>query len=171
MRNTNEIESDKSIIALVLLWAYSEEENTGWVDSDIVKDVVKNVSDESITGKILKLRIPNVFGFPITPPDWLIFCIETCTNDSPGYSQIIYKELLEYINNAHYGGMGLPPTYKIKVTDFTDCFKVYPIIDIPEIEEKYSKLWDEQKVKHPLPGQTDNRCDTPRYWNELIFTE
>lgn len=122
----------------------------------------------SIAANILLGKIPN-YGVKLIPPDWLIYLIEVCADGRPGFIQLIYKELLEDINNTKYDGMGIPENYAITATDFVHCYRIkYPIILNPEIDEKYSKMWDAQKRETRSSFESDNLCDTKEYWLEVM---
>lgn len=136
--------------------------------SDMLPDIPKVHPYDSLTSRLLLVKIPG-YGIKITPPDWLIYLIETCAGGNPGYIQLIYKELLTFINNANYAGTGIPENYKIRAIDFINCFRfAYPILLDPPIYEKYSKMWDDQKKERENSADSDNLCDTAEYWLEVM---
>lgn len=168
---SNEIENTKYMATLILMKAYSIENPHSKISEydRIIPDIPKIDKDTDVTAKILIDKLAS-YGVKITPPDWLIYLIDICAGGNYGFIQLIYKELLTFINNIKYGGTGLPENYKITTTDFAMCFpKEYPILLIPKIYEKYSKLWDEQKRPKKSSLDSDNKCDTAEYWLEVIY--
>jgi len=81
-------------------------------------------------------------------------------------SQITLKDLLNSIKSR----MGaIPKGYVITSTDFAFCFpNSFPIIANEQIYEKYIKLWDGQKRERPNEMASDNLCDTPEWWKEVM---
>ena len=125
----------------------------------------------SMAGNIMKFKIP-AYGVKIDPPDWLIYLIDICAGSNPGYIQLIYKGLLDFINKSKFKGQGIPANYKITAEDFSQCFAIeFPIILNPKIEDHYSKLWDLQKRKPDKTNMSDNMCDTTEYWTSVIMKE
>ena len=174
MRNyeiSKEYEQTKMVAMRLLAVGYRE---THPANSYLVSDTIKLPKIEkgsSIAGNIMKFKIP-AYGIKIDPPDWLIYLIDICADSRPGFVQLIYKELLEFINNSRFNRHGIPANYKITAEDFANCFAIeFPIILNPKIEERYSKLWDLQKRKPDKINMSDNMCDTTEYWTSIITKE
>lgn len=101
----------------------------------------------------------------IVVPDALIILLITLTNGNPGQSLLLFKEILQC--TAERSSL-LSPGYVIKLSDVLIAFgNEWPIMEIPEINEKYHKKWLDQKM--PRKGFSDNRCDTPEYWREVYY--
>jgi hypothetical protein len=108
-----------------------------------------------------------VFGVDIILPDLLILILDMCTESNPGQTQIILKDLLESIKK--HSGKPIPKGYTVSSMDFSLCFpNSFPITEIDYINDKYMKMWDGQKreVKNIL--ESDNKCDTPEWWLEVM---
>lgn len=173
---TNELNSTK-MLACFLLTKGCQEDNdykslyTINAMANILPDIPEVQPYDTLTSRLLLVKIPG-YGVKIIPPDWLIYLIEVCAGDHPGFLQLIYKELLTFINNHCYGGTGIPENYKIRAIDFINCFRnAYPILLDPKVYEKYSKMWDEQKKEKCNSADSDNKCDTAEYWLEVMYKE
>lgn len=106
------------------------------------------------------------FGVDIVLPDMLLLILNVCVENNPGQFQILLKDLLNSIKERKGP---IPAGYVIKSTDFSLCFMTnFPIMDIPHINNKYEKLWDGQKIKRNNPFESDNLCDTPEWWKEVM---
>lgn len=107
-----------------------------------------------------------VFGINIILPDPLLAILAECTNCNPGQTQVILKDLLNHIKKIRGA---IPDGYVITSTDFASCFPIsFPIIEIPEINAKYESMWIGQKIETTNPFQSDNLCDTPEWWKEVM---
>jgi hypothetical protein len=186
--NDNEYKTTEYLASFLLLCGrYSENKTDAAITSAIrnlieyINPSLKTQSIDKITklpiiekgsmlaGNIMLFKIP-AYGVKIKPPDWLVYMFDICCGGNPGFIQLVYKELLVYINNSKYGGMGIPENYVITTKDFAECFPTkYQILIDPVIYKKYSKLWDEQKIKSANILQSDNMCDTPEYWLEVMY--
>ena len=168
---SKEYEQTKAAAMRLLIEGYRE---THPVNSYLFADSLslpKIEKGSSMAGNILKYKIP-AYGVKIDPADWLIYLIDVCAGSNPGYIQLIYKGLLEFINNSKFKGRGIPANYKITAEDFSNCFAVeFPIILNPKIEQHYANLWDLQKCTHDKINMSDNMCDTPEYWMCVMSKE
>lgn len=169
----NEIDEIKTAAIILLSKGFIEDKqyNQSYILNTINElsiDLPKVEKGDSLASTILLIKVPS-YGVKIIPPDWLIYLIDICADGNPGFLQLIYKELLSFINNACYAGTGIPENYKIRAIDFANCFSTdYPIIKDPKIYAKYSKLWDEQKRKTTKNFEPDNLCDIAEYWLEVM---
>lgn len=128
------------------------------------------VHDEEIANMFTSRMIIkkfDVFGINIVLPDMLLLILAICTDCNPGQFQIILKDLLNSIKKRKGP---IPDGYVITTEDFGFCFLTdFPIIEIPKIYDKYLKLWDGQKKPgEHKPWETDNLCDTPEWWKEVM---
>lgn len=168
-RETTMTEHERTIRILIALLAQGvREENpntctvSGKLFETITVDPVTNIA-----GMLLQRKIP-AMGLKIMPSDWLVLSIEVCAGGKPGFIQMIYKELLDFINSVNFDNNGIPDGYKITTHDFSNCFAVdFPICDKLEIEHRYTKMWDKQKRETKSFLESDNMCDTPEYWLEV----
>lgn len=116
------------------------------------------------TSKMI-LKKFEVFNIDIVLPDMLLLMLYICTEGNPGMFQVILKDLLNHIKEE----IGpIPSGYVINVDDATKCFTAPPILDIPEIQDKYCNLWQEQKGERQGSLSSDNLCDTPEWWKEVM---
>lgn len=123
---------------------------------------------KSIGANIFLIKIPS-YGLKINTPDWFIWLLDICSNSNPGIIQLMYKEILESINKLKFNGNGIPEGYTITPEDFSNCHPYeFPIIINPRINEKYSDLWDKQKISRDTSFSSDNKCDTVEYWMEVM---
>ena len=152
---------DKRIICsqALMTWLYSEIDNE---ELDIKeKDKICNIFPYNM---ILN-KLDN-YGVKVVLPDLLLMIVSLCTDNNPGISQIIIKELLSDIKEKQGN---IPEGYIITSSDFVNCFpENFPILDIPEVYDKYIKLWDGQKRERPNEFSSDNLCDTPEWWLEVM---
>ena len=94
-------------------------------------------------------------------PDECYLLISLCS-DSPGYAQLLLKELLLSIPNLKKG-------YTIIPMDFARKFPMeYPMSDNPKWEKYFSQKWDEQKIHSAKFPYSDNLCDTAEWWLEVL---
>lgn len=110
----------------------------------------------------------NVFGIEIHLPANLLMLLSICSEENPGKAQLILKELLKSIKEKKGP---IEKGYVITTADFKDAFPdTFPIINEYEsLNEKYEKLWDEQKKPRPNGVMnSDNKCDTPEWWFEVM---
>ena len=152
------IEEKKETCSKALIAWFSQESNN--------VDLTKHDEDiaDLFTSRVL-LKKFEVFGIDIILPDALLLILHICVNNNPGQIQIVLKDLLNSIKNK----IGpIPSGYIIKSSDFTDCFPWnFPIMEIPEINDKYESLWNNQKIIGKGPG-SDNLCDTVDWWKEVM---
>lgn len=151
------IEEKKDICSKALItWTILEREQKNIDDEDI---------KELFTSQVI-LKKFKIFGIDIVLHDMLLLILNVCVDSNPGQFQIILKDLL---NNIKERKGPIPAGYSVTVEDFLMCFPMsFPIVDIPEIYEKYEKLWDKQKIKTDSPFKTNNLCDTPDWWREVM---
>lgn len=173
MNNTyDEINKTKQLASIIFMNAIEEESGPNEIFK-ILKhglpklNLPKIEKTSSITSRLILIKIPS-YGVKVINPDWLIYLIDLCGEGNPGYIQLIYKELLEYINDKIFNKQGIDENYKITTDDFSKCFINYPIISDPKINKKYSLMWDNQKKKHYKSFESDNLVDTPEYWLEVM---
>lgn len=142
---------------IFIAWVVSEGGNSNMISHDVIKS-------ELFTARIILQKF-EVFNIDIVLPDMLLILLSTCVNENPGMFQIVLKDLL---NNIKERKGPIPNGYTITADDFAMCFgDSFPILDIKRIEEKYSKMWQEQKRESEAWG-TDNLCDTPEWWKEVM---
>lgn len=153
------IEEKKELCAKILIgWFVQEQENRDFRNHD------KEVAD-LFTSKIL-LKKFDVFHINIVLPDMLLMILHICTNNNPGWIQIILKDLLNSIKKRTGP---IKPGYVITSNDFSLCFTWnFPIVEIPEINAKYESLWMGQKIERDEPMMSDNLCDTVEWWKEVM---
>ena len=93
--------------------------------------------------------------------------LSLCTNENPGQSQVILKDLLSDIKSKKGS---IPEGYVITTDDFVNCFPFsFPIMENPTINKKYHELWDKQKTQTRRRGESDNLCDTIEWWKEVMI--
>ena len=171
-----ELDSTKMLAAVLLAKGCQEDKDYNTLNlvnvmADMLPELPKVQPKDSLASRMMLIKVP-WYGVKITPPDWLIYMIDVCAGDHPGFMQLIYKELLTFINNSCYAGTGIPENYKIRAIDFINCFRnAYPILLDPSVYDKYSKMWDEQKKERENSAGSDNKCDTKEYWMEVIYKE
>lgn len=169
-----------TLASVILAIGYKTENQDSYFASNLISkfgldNVIESVpvlpkinKGDSIAANIFLIKVPS-HGLKITAPDWLIYLIDVCSGGNPGFIQIIYKELLEFINLSKFNGKGIKKDYTILVEDFALCFATeFPIMLQPRVYEKYSKLWDEQKRERNTSFEPDNKCDTDEYWLEVM---
>lgn len=128
-------------------------------------DADKEFLEGSFITRIL-LKKFEVFDIKIHLPLPLLALLSLCTNENPGQSQIILKDLLNSIKS--FKGP-IPEDYVITSEDFANCFPFnFPITSDPEINKKYLELWDGQKKERTNPLESDNLCDTVEWWKEVM---
>lgn len=157
----SEIQEKKDLCSKIFItWMIMEREGE---DMSNHKDEI----NEIFSAKIL-LKKFKVFDIDIVLPDYLLLLLDVCVDGNPGQIQIVLKDLLNHIKNNRGS---IPAGYVITSTDFAYCFaNDFPIMDIPEINEKYHKLWDGQKKERTKssPFESDNLCDTIEWWKEVM---
>ena len=133
-------------------------------DSDMTKH------DPEITGLFpicIVLDKLEKTGIDVVIPDMILIILDICCLGNPGVIQLMTKELLMDIK-ANQGG-SIPKGYVVTGEDFASLHgDAYPILALPENEEKYRKLWDAQKRDRAKTFDSDNQCDTPEWWQEIL---
>ena len=139
-------------------WLVVEKDNR---DMRIHDEDIKHV----FTSKMI-LKKFEIFDIDIVLPDMLLLILDTCVEGNPGQFQVALKDLLTSIK-THKGP--IPAGYIVTTEDFSRCFMTeFPIVEIPHIDDKYMKLWDAQKKKNTNTFESDNLCDTPEWWKEVM---
>jgi hypothetical protein len=129
------------------------------------KEIDEEFLQNSFITKILLTKF-KAFDIDIHLPMPLLALLSMCTDENPGMSQIILKDLLNSIK-SRIGA--IPKGYVITSTDFAFCFpNSFPIIANEQIYKKYIKLWDEQKCERTDTFKSDNLCDTSEWWREVM---
>lgn len=141
--------------------------NWAMLEYDGDKDM--SIHDEDIenlfTSRII-LKKFEMFSIDIVLPDMLLLILSICVENNPGQFQIVLKDLLNSIKSKKGP---IPSGYVITTDDFSTCFMMdYPITDIPRINKKYEELWDGQKKEKYNDLDSDNLCDTPEWWKEVM---
>lgn len=145
---------------LLLTWGLEELENPKMKYDKDDEEFIQS----SFISKILIKKF-DAFGIKIHLPMFLLAILSTCTEENPGMSQIILKDLLLNIKDRRGP---IPEGYVITAMDFGMCFMhSFPIMDIKSIEEKYEKLWDGQKYQTAFGS--NNLCDTVDWWKEVML--
>lgn len=125
------------------------------------KDFMYNpdYNESSFIAKILRKKL-KVFGIKVRLPDPLIMLIEICTQNNPGISQLMLKEILMKVE----GRLSQDKEYEVNPFDFS---RVYPdrfpiVSEFQDVEERFHSMWDGQKSP-----DGSNKCDTPEWWSEI----
>lgn len=123
----------------------------------------KELRDTFIPQVLLKKL--DMFQIPISLPDPLLELITICSCNNPGYAQILLIEIIKRIPNKADLLEIRPEDFDRIVTDWG-----FPILLKPDIEERFSKLWEEQKTwqKAPTVDYTGNLVDSKSYWKDLL---
>lgn len=113
----------------------------------------------SFIAKVLRKKL-KVFGIKVSLPDPLIMLIEICTQNNPGISQLMLKEILMKVE----GHLSQDKEYEVNPFDFSRAYPDrFPIVsEFQDVEEKFHSMWDGQK--NP---DGSNKCDTPEWWAEI----
>jgi hypothetical protein len=135
-----------------------------WVLGDRNPERKHNKDIEKLFTSQVLLKKLDAFGIDIFLPDALLVILYVCVEGNPGQVQIVLKELLNDIKKRKGP---IPAGYIITADDFSLCFmRHFPIMEIPEVNKKFEKLWDEQKY---WQGEyRANRCDTVEWWKEVM---
>lgn len=140
-------------------WILAEKNNLSATKGN--KDVEELFTSQMILKKF------KAFDIDIEIPDMLLLILHLCVNGNPGQFQVVLKDLLLDIKEKH--GKPIPSGYAITVADFIRCFMMdFPIIEIPRMNEKYEAMWDAQKNYNAGYLESDNLCDTPEWWKEVM---
>ena len=150
------LEQDRKLCSkLLITWCFKENE----LDMNVHSKDVSNL----FTSKIILNKF-NDFGIDIVLPDFLLSILCICSNSNPGVFQVMLKDLLNSIKRR-IGS--IPKGYVISTLDFALwSLDSFPLIDIPENEKKYYRLWNEQKVLKD--NNSYNLCDTVEWWKEVM---
>ena len=150
-------EKQEICVKALTKWFVQEQENYDFKNHD---EEIANL----FTSKIL-LKKFDVFDINIILPDMLLLIFFICSSNNPGCTQVMLKDLL---NNIKKRNGPIKPNYVITTLDFSSCFQSnFPIIEIPEINNKYESLWIGQKIETEGIGG-DNLCDTIDWWKEVM---
>ena len=124
-------------------------------------------------------------GIDVFIPDMILMVFDICCLGNPGIIQLMTKELLMDIKSNQGGS--IPKGYIVTAEDFInlhgDAFPIIaeenlatdisgatdekPVID-STYNQKYHKLWLEQKREQENPFESDNLCDTTEWWQEVL---
>jgi hypothetical protein len=152
-------EKKETCLKAFLAWIELEKQN---------KDVSIHSKEveEIFTSQVILKKFKS-FNIDIVLPDMLLLILAICTDCNPGQFQVVLKDLLNNIK-SHKGP--IPEGYIITVTDFSMCFpQDFPFMDVKSVSDKYHKLWDAQKKSGEIKlFETDNLCDTPEWWREVM---
>lgn len=150
-------EKKRQCSKIFISWSLS---HVDWANNPHDEDIANIFTSRMILKKF------EVFGIDIIIPDPLLLMLAICTDGNPGQYQIILKDLL--LNIKKVKGP-IPKGYCIEPQDIVEMWPInFPIVDIPEVYDKYMKLWDEQKKEHHEEFESDNKCDTPEWWLEVM---
>lgn len=107
----------------------------------------------------------NVFEIPIHLSDPLLELMRVCSCNNPGYAQILLAEIIKRIPNKTQITEICPEDFDRVVKDWG-----FPIMLKPDIQERFNKLWEEQKTwqKAPTVDYTGNQIDTRQFWENLL---
>lgn len=158
LKNIEEV--NKLCAEVFLSWCFEEETNPKME----YKDKDKEFLEESFIAKVL-LKKFETFNIKIHLPVHLLMLLSLCAKENPGQTQIILKDLLLDIKSKKgpiFEG------YVISSNDFANCFEKFPVMEIPEINDKYHKLWDDQKYVDMATGLECNACDIIEWWKEVM---
>lgn len=149
---------------------------------ELCSNALMNLLIEEMSGKDLSQHDPDIAGlFPISIvldklekcgidviiPDMILMIFDICCLGNPGVIQVFVKELLMDVKDNQGGS--IPKGYIVTGEDFVRLHgDSYPILDLPGFEEKYRKLWDAQKRDRAKTFDSDNQCDTPEWWQEIL---
>ena len=149
---------------------------------ELCGNALMNLLIEEMSGKDLSQHDPDIAGlFPISIvldklekcgidviiPDMILMIFDICCLGNPGVIQVFVKELLMDVK-ANQGG-SIPKGYIVTGEDFVRLHgDSYPILGLPEFEEKYHALWQAQKRERNKAFDSDNRCDSPEWWQEIL---
>lgn len=153
------IQEKKDVCSKALIsWIVAEQHGTDMTKHD------KDITDIFTSRMILKKF--SVFNIDIVLPDALLLILYICVEGNPGQFQIVLKDLLNSIKSRKGP---ISAGYVITADDFAMCFMSdFPITDIPAVNDKYRKLWDGQKKHKTKDFESDNLCDTPEWWKEVM---
>lgn len=159
----NNIEETKNMCSKIFMyWFMTEKENPEMKYKPEDEEFLRT----SFITKII-LKKFQAFDIQIHLPIHLLMILSLCTNENPGQTQIVLKDLLLSIKSKKGP---IPNGYVITSDDFSLAFPFsFPIMEIPEINKKYEKLWNEQKRKKENPLESDNSCDTVEWWKEVML--
>lgn len=142
-----------------IAWITQEQKNKDMTVCD--KDI-----EDMFTSQVL-LKKFKAFDINIVLPEMLLLILGICVDGNPGQVQIVLKDLLNSIKERT--GKPIPQGYVITTWDFSLHFPgKFPIMDFPEMYNKYKDLWDAQKIERTHPAMSDNLCDTPEWWKEVM---
>ena len=153
------LQEKKEVCSKILItWMMQEQQGIDMINHD--EEIAALFTSQIILHKF------KVFDVDIVLPDMLLLMLNVCVDNNPGMFQIILKDLL---NSIKMRKGPIPDGYVITTEDFSLCFLTdFPIIDISHIYKKYEKFWDAQKKETHEDFESDNLCDTPEWWKEVM---
>ena len=140
--------------------------------------IPKSISrEDTLYNKIVQPKL-NMAGIDIIMPLNYQLIFEICTDNNPGYIQVLVKDFLMFIKN-NFKDKKIPRGYVISSFDYYSmyAFEYPPILE--ENSEYYHELWRNQKISRIKNTEnydtkidtilSDNGCDTISYWREIIL--
>lgn len=148
---------------LFMSWSMNEGETGNPKVFQMDEEFKKSLTYAGIHGKQMQ------FGLDVEVPYPLYLMFMVMTEDNPGKSILLFKQLLDSINQKVFLGEGIDKGYKIRSVDFSFAFpSEFPCFADEKVNMKYAALWDSQKVPRKTPINSDNACDYPEYWEGLM---
>lgn len=143
---------------LFILWTLDGNSNSRQHDMELLNGM--------FTPRVL-LKKFEIFDIDIILPDKLLCIIAICSNENPGYCQILLKELLLSIKRNKGS---IPKGYVVTSGDFSLAFPFdFPIILDEKNYNNFIEKWDAQKCE--TNHGTGNLCDTKKWWEEVMLDE
>lgn len=139
----------------------------------IPKDISR---EDTLYNKIVQPKL-TMAGIDIIMPLNYQLIFELCTDNNPGYIQVLVKDFLMHIKN-NFKDKKIPRGYIISSFDYYSmyAFEYPPILE--EDSEYYHELWKAQKYQKIKNAENSdnklditfnhNRCDTVSYWREIL---
>lgn len=146
-----------AVSKLYMMWMLNNQNRSK--DTDI-----EDIASQSFICNVLNKRM-EAFDIPVVIPDHLSMILDFCTDSNPGLSLMM---LYDIIKNAHIQYSG--DTYVLQPEDFVAVFTTrFPVLSAyPDILQKYSDMFDNQKIKNTDIFGPDNLIDTREYWLNTI---
>lgn len=153
-------EDVNDVARIMTVWVSQYNRNS---NADVFRDHMEDIKHTTVYAAVHSKM--NMAGMDIIIPDALILLFLTLTRGNPGQSLMLLKEILD--NIVKRSGHKIRPGYLIAPMDASITWgDRWPFTYIPEIDEKYHKMWLAQK--RPREGlNSDNQCDSPQFWREV----
>lgn len=132
------------------------------------------LKEETLYKKIVQPKLISA-GIDINMPLNYQLIFELCSDNNPGYIQVLIKDFLISIK-GNFKDKKIPRGYTISTFDYYSVYAFdYPPI-MEENPEYYHELWQNQKIQkstndinNPIDKVfTNNKCDTILYWREIL---